>query len=108
MTFNTHPTWVCDTQKCFSPIEQAIDRVHRIGQRKPVRVVRLVIDGTIEQKIIKLQQKKVIYNKPDNLFFFFNTKCFSHGFICFIKNTGTNGTRCFRRWYDQEFQVNNA
>ncbi|KAI7859774.1 P-loop containing nucleoside triphosphate hydrolase protein [Circinella umbellata] len=38
--------------------EQAIDRVHRIGQRKPVRVVRLVIDGTIEQKIIKLQQKK--------------------------------------------------
>ncbi|KAI8149543.1 SNF2 family N-terminal domain-containing protein [Fennellomyces sp. T-0311] len=38
--------------------EQAIDRVHRIGQRLPVRVVRLVIDGTIEQKIIQLQQKK--------------------------------------------------
>ncbi|KAI9255699.1 SNF2 family N-terminal domain-containing protein [Phascolomyces articulosus] len=38
--------------------EQAIDRVHRIGQRLPVRVIRLVMDGTIEQKIIQLQQKK--------------------------------------------------
>lgn len=40
-------------------IEQAIDRVHRIGQRLPVHVVRLVMDRTIEQKIIQLQQKKV-------------------------------------------------
>ncbi|KAI9318131.1 SNF2 family N-terminal domain-containing protein [Dichotomocladium elegans] len=38
--------------------EQAIDRVHRIGQRLPVRVVRLVIDRTIEQKIILLQKRK--------------------------------------------------
>ncbi|CDH59294.1 dna repair protein rad5 [Lichtheimia corymbifera JMRC:FSU:9682] len=38
--------------------EQAIDRVHRIGQRLPVHVVRLVMDRTIEQKIIQLQQKK--------------------------------------------------
>ncbi|KAI8376541.1 SNF2 family N-terminal domain-containing protein [Radiomyces spectabilis] len=38
--------------------EQAIDRVHRIGQKLPVRVVRLMIDKTIEQKIIQLQQKK--------------------------------------------------
>lgn len=40
-------------------IEQAIDRVHRIGQRLPVHVVRLVMDRTIEQKIIQLQEKKV-------------------------------------------------
>ncbi|KAL1931799.1 hypothetical protein VTP01DRAFT_9943 [Rhizomucor pusillus] len=38
--------------------EQAIDRVHRIGQTLPVRVVRLMIDNTIEEKIVKLQQKK--------------------------------------------------
>lgn len=43
--------------------EQAIDRVHRIGQRLPVYVTRLMIDNTVEEKIIKLQEKKVaIYN----------------------------------------------
>lgn len=38
--------------------EQAIDRVHRIGQRLPVYVTRLMIDNTVEEKIIKLQEKK--------------------------------------------------
>ncbi|OAD66840.1 hypothetical protein PHYBLDRAFT_137145 [Phycomyces blakesleeanus NRRL 1555(-)] len=38
--------------------EQAIDRVHRIGQRLPVHVYRLIIDKTIEQKIMSLQDKK--------------------------------------------------
>lgn len=39
--------------------EQAIDRVHRIGQRLPVYVTRLMIDNTVEEKIIQLQEKKV-------------------------------------------------
>ncbi|ORZ19446.1 P-loop containing nucleoside triphosphate hydrolase protein [Absidia repens] len=38
--------------------DQAIDRVHRIGQKLPVHVTRLLIDRTVEQKIIKLQQHK--------------------------------------------------
>jgi DNA repair protein RAD16 len=38
--------------------EQAINRVHRIGQNKPVVVVRFVIKNTIEQRILKLQQNK--------------------------------------------------
>ncbi|KAI8089312.1 SNF2 family N-terminal domain-containing protein [Halteromyces radiatus] len=38
--------------------DQAIDRVHRIGQKLPVYVTRLLIDRTIEQKIIKLQEHK--------------------------------------------------
>lgn len=42
--------------------EQAIDRVHRIGQRLPVYVTRLMIDNTVEEKIIKLQEKKVKFN----------------------------------------------
>lgn len=37
---------------------QAIDRVHRIGQDKTVIAVRLVCPGTIEERVIQLQQNK--------------------------------------------------
>ncbi|XP_015081738.1 DNA repair protein RAD16-like [Solanum pennellii] len=37
---------------------QAQDRIHRIGQYKPVRIVRFVIENTVEEKILKLQEKK--------------------------------------------------
>ncbi|KAI7898532.1 SNF2 family N-terminal domain-containing protein [Cokeromyces recurvatus] len=38
--------------------EQAIDRVYRIGQRLPVYVTRLLIDNSIELKMLALQEKK--------------------------------------------------
>lgn len=38
--------------------QQAQDRIHRIGQYKPIRVVRFVIDNTIEERILNLQEKK--------------------------------------------------
>ncbi|XVE53400.1 hypothetical protein DITRI_Ditri02bG0201200 [Diplodiscus trichospermus] len=37
---------------------QAQDRIHRIGQCKPIRIVRFVIENTIEERILKLQEKK--------------------------------------------------
>ena len=37
---------------------QAVDRSHRIGQRKPVFVYRLVTRGSIEERILELQEKK--------------------------------------------------
>ncbi|KAF9584408.1 hypothetical protein BGW38_006585, partial [Lunasporangiospora selenospora] len=37
---------------------QAIDRVHRIGQRRPVHVHRLCVPETVEDRILVLQQKK--------------------------------------------------
>ncbi len=38
--------------------DQATDRAHRIGQMRPVTVVRLVASGTIEDKIGRLKDKK--------------------------------------------------
>ncbi|OAP57411.1 hypothetical protein AYL99_08149 [Fonsecaea erecta] len=38
--------------------EQAMARVHRLGQKKAVRLVRLVVKGTFEENIITLQGRK--------------------------------------------------
>lgn len=38
--------------------EQAADRVHRMGQNKKVKVIKLVASGTIEEKMNELQEKK--------------------------------------------------
>ncbi len=37
---------------------QAVDRTHRIGQLKNVMVYRLVAEGTIEEKVLALQERK--------------------------------------------------
>ncbi|KHS58710.1 helicase [Terrisporobacter othiniensis] len=37
---------------------QASDRAHRIGQKQVVEVIKLISKGTIEEKIVELQQKK--------------------------------------------------
>ena len=53
-----------DTVMLFDPWwnpmaeEQAIDRVYRMGQNNPVNVYRFVTRGTVEEKILALQQKK--------------------------------------------------
>jgi DNA repair protein RAD16 len=38
--------------------EQALDRTHRIGQHRPITAVRFVIADSIEERILKLQEKK--------------------------------------------------
>lgn len=37
---------------------QAIDRAHRIGQQKPVEVHRILVAGSVEDRILELQEKK--------------------------------------------------
>lgn len=44
---------------------QATDRAHRIGQKNKVTVIKMVTKGTIEERIIELQNKKKILS--DNL-----------------------------------------
>ena len=44
--------------------DQATDRAHRFGQKNVVEVIKLIAKGSIEEKIIKLQEsKKEIINE---------------------------------------------
>lgn len=38
--------------------DQATDRAHRIGQKNTVEVIKLITKGTIEEKVLMLQEKK--------------------------------------------------
>jgi SWI/SNF-related matrix-associated actin-dependent regulator of chromatin subfamily A3 len=42
---------------------QAQDRIHRIGQTRPVRVVRFVMKDSIEERMIALQESKAAMSK---------------------------------------------
>uniref|UniRef100_A0A7S2YCX9 Helicase C-terminal domain-containing protein n=2 Tax=Entomoneis paludosa TaxID=265537 RepID=A0A7S2YCX9_9STRA len=42
---------------------QAMDRAHRIGQAKTVNVYKLVMQDTVEERIIDLQRKKTAMNE---------------------------------------------
>jgi SNF2 family DNA or RNA helicase len=37
---------------------QAVDRAHRMGQKRPVMVYRLITSGTIEERVLDLQERK--------------------------------------------------
>jgi len=47
--------------------EQAIDRVHRIGQTRPVKVVRYMCRDTIEGRILEIQVGRRPTPKPDRV-----------------------------------------
>ncbi|KAI1116900.1 SNF2 family N-terminal domain-containing protein [Nemania sp. NC0429] len=38
---------------------QAVDRVHRLGQKRPVRTIRYIMGNSIEEKMLALQEKKM-------------------------------------------------
>jgi DNA repair protein RAD5 len=42
----------------FAVENQAIDRVHRLGQQRPVHVYRFIIKDSVEQKMLAIQERK--------------------------------------------------
>uniref|UniRef100_A0A1I7SZ69 Helicase C-terminal domain-containing protein n=1 Tax=Caenorhabditis tropicalis TaxID=1561998 RepID=A0A1I7SZ69_9PELO len=38
--------------------QQACDRIYRMGQKKEVFIHRLIVKGTVEQRVLELQEKK--------------------------------------------------
>lgn len=38
--------------------DQAVDRVHRLGQTRPTTVWRLVMEGTVEERVLDIQAEK--------------------------------------------------
>ena len=38
--------------------DQAIDRIHRIGQQNSVKVIRFIIDNSVEEKMLRIQERK--------------------------------------------------
>ena len=43
--------------------DQACDRIYRVGQKKDVVIHRFVCEGTVEEKILQLQEKKERFGK---------------------------------------------
>ncbi|KAI9087674.1 SNF2 family N-terminal domain-containing protein [Phlyctochytrium arcticum] len=38
--------------------DQAFDRIHRLGQHRPIKITRMIIENSIESRILQLQEKK--------------------------------------------------
>ena len=37
---------------------EAMDRIHRLGQHRPVHAIKFIIEDSIESRIVELQEKK--------------------------------------------------
>ena len=42
----------------MSTSTEAIDRVHRLGQTRPVKCVRLIVEKSVEANMLEIQERK--------------------------------------------------
>ncbi|KAJ5084032.1 hypothetical protein NUU61_008611 [Penicillium alfredii] len=50
--------FVMEPQYNPAAVAQAVDRVHRLGQKRPVETIQFIMKGSIEEKILDLAKKK--------------------------------------------------
>ncbi|KAJ1920409.1 DNA repair protein rad16 [Mycoemilia scoparia] len=50
--------FICDPWWNPAVEDQAMDRIHRLGQRRPIKTTKLIVENSIESRIIELQKKK--------------------------------------------------
>lgn len=50
--------FIMEPQYNPASVAQAVDRVHRLGQTRPVKTVQFIMKGSIEEKILELAKKK--------------------------------------------------
>jgi SWI/SNF-related matrix-associated actin-dependent regulator of chromatin subfamily A3 len=49
---------LCDSWWAPAIEDQAVDRVHRLGQKRDCKVLRLVVEGTVEEEVLAIQAEK--------------------------------------------------
>lgn len=58
LTAGSH-VYVMEPQYNPAAEAQAVDRVHRLGQKRPVRTVRYIMNNSFEEKMLDLQAAKI-------------------------------------------------
>ena len=56
--YRKHPRF-SHSWSLLTAFTEAMDRIHRLGQHRPVKAVKIVIEDSIESRIIQLQEKKM-------------------------------------------------
>lgn len=59
------------------------DRIHRLGQYRPVQITRLIVENSIESRIVQLQEKK-------HLLFESTVRAALRGGVCVGRRTRLN------------------
>ncbi|OLY77756.1 DNA repair protein RAD16 [Smittium mucronatum] len=50
--------FICDPWWNPAVEDQAMDRIHRLGQHRPIKTTRLIVENSIEARIIEIQDRK--------------------------------------------------
>lgn len=57
----THASVVYLMEPAWNPAQesQAVDRLHRLGQTRPVKVIRLIAQQSVEANMLEIQKRKL-------------------------------------------------